>query len=358
MKILKLPSDAQTQAPGLSRERREQGPGPERRRVELIIAAVLVAGLLLTWTPRPWSRRSAAVVQSFGILGVLLGMATIALGIGPRTTLDLTLNVTLLLTLIAGLAITLRKPGPVLRDGLRAPTLINGPSASNRPWFLYNSPPPVPGTPEGVRDGGGSPSSLWTLMGAPLDYPAANIFKTVAAIHRAGLMYEANSEGIGAFEHGDARRAGLPTAAAAVAAVGFVLVAGYQVLLALGIAFSGAAWGGATLTSALRLASAVSAVVLILAALVALGRAGYWGSRLPFAIFRWGTWILVVGMLLSALANFASPTVGERFFLGPSAVLLALLCLAATALRCGSAPRRRKGGEQTLGSPFCIASRS
>jgi hypothetical protein len=78
--------------------------------VELIIAAVLVAGLLLTWTPRPWSRRSATVVQSFGILGVLLGMSTIALGIGPRTTLDLTLNVTLLLTLIAGLAITLRKP--------------------------------------------------------------------------------------------------------------------------------------------------------------------------------------------------------------------------------------------------------
>jgi len=126
------------------------------------------------------------------------------------------------------------------------------------------------------------------------------------------------------------RRAGLPTVAAAVAAVGFVLVAGYQVLLALGIAFSGAAWGGATLTSALRLASVVSAVVLILAALVALGRGGYWGSRLPFAIFRWGTWILVVGMLLSALANFASPTVGERFFLGPSALLLALLCLAAT----------------------------
>jgi hypothetical protein len=128
----------------------------------------------------------------------------------------------------------------------------------------------------------------------------------------------------------NARRAGLPTVAAAVAAVGFVLVAGYQVLLALGIAFSGAAWGGAALTSSLRLASAVSAVVLLIAALVALGRAGYWGSRLPFAIFRWGTWILVIGMLLSALANFASPTVGERFFLGPSALVLALLCLAAT----------------------------
>jgi hypothetical protein len=124
--------------------------------------------------------------------------------------------------------------------------------------------------------------------------------------------------------------ADLATMAAPVAAVGFVLVAAYQVLLAVGIAFNGAAWGGATLTSALRLASAVSAVVLILAALVLLGRGGYWGSRLPRAIFRWGTWVLVVGMLLSALANFASPTVGERFFLGPSAVLLALLCLAVT----------------------------
>jgi len=78
--------------------------------VELVIAAALVAGLLLTWTPRPWSRRSAIAVQSFGILGVLLGLSTIALGIGPQSTLDLTLNATLLLTLIAGLAITLRAP--------------------------------------------------------------------------------------------------------------------------------------------------------------------------------------------------------------------------------------------------------
>jgi heme A synthase len=75
-----------------------------------VIAAVLVAGLLLTWTPPPWSRRAATAAQSFGILGVLVGLFTIALGIGPRTMLDLTLNAALLLTLIAGLAITLRKP--------------------------------------------------------------------------------------------------------------------------------------------------------------------------------------------------------------------------------------------------------
>ena len=76
---------------------------------ESLIAAVLVAGLLLTWTPR-WSRRAAVVAQSFGTLGVLLGLFTIALGIGPRTILDLGLDVVLLLTLIAGLGMTLRKP--------------------------------------------------------------------------------------------------------------------------------------------------------------------------------------------------------------------------------------------------------
>jgi hypothetical protein len=78
--------------------------------VESVIAAILVAGLLLTGTPPPWSRRAAAAAQSIGILGVLVGLFTIALGIGPRTGLDLILNAVMLLTLIAGLAITLRKP--------------------------------------------------------------------------------------------------------------------------------------------------------------------------------------------------------------------------------------------------------
>jgi hypothetical protein len=76
---------------------------------EWVIAAVLVAGLLLTWTPPPWSRRAATAAQSFGIVGVLVGLFTIALGVGPRTTLDIALNGAVLLTLIAGLVITLRR---------------------------------------------------------------------------------------------------------------------------------------------------------------------------------------------------------------------------------------------------------
>ena len=77
---------------------------------ESVIALFLVAGLLLTWMPPPWNRRAATASQSFGILGVLVGLFTIALGIGPRTMLDLALNAALLLTLIAGLTITLRQP--------------------------------------------------------------------------------------------------------------------------------------------------------------------------------------------------------------------------------------------------------
>ena len=73
-----------------------------------MIAFVLVFGLLLTWMPR-LSRRAAIAAQSFGTSGVLLGLVTIALRIGPQTILDLTLNAVLLLTLIAGLAITTRR---------------------------------------------------------------------------------------------------------------------------------------------------------------------------------------------------------------------------------------------------------
>jgi hypothetical protein len=75
---------------------------------ESVIAVVLLFGLPLTWTPSPWSRRVAIAVQSFGILGVVVGLFTFALGIGPQTILDLSLNVILLLTLLAGVAVTKR----------------------------------------------------------------------------------------------------------------------------------------------------------------------------------------------------------------------------------------------------------
>ena len=86
---------------------------PAAGTTELVIAVVLAFGFLLTWTPPPWSQRAATAAQSFGTLGVLVGLFTIALGIGPRTILDLSLDVVLLLALIAGLARTKRPAGHV-----------------------------------------------------------------------------------------------------------------------------------------------------------------------------------------------------------------------------------------------------
>lgn len=79
---------------------------------EAVIAAVLLVGLILSWAPPPWAGRAAIAAQAFGILGVVVGLLTIAIGVGPRTVLDLMLHAVMLAALIAGLVFTLRRsPG-------------------------------------------------------------------------------------------------------------------------------------------------------------------------------------------------------------------------------------------------------
>jgi hypothetical protein len=99
--------------------------------------------------------------------------------------------------------------------------------------------------------------------------------------------------------------------------------------LALGVPWGAAAWGGsdAVLPTELRIASAASVLVFIAAAAIVLGRAGYWGQRLPRRLMHWGTWGLVVVFSLSALANAASSSPWERWLLAPIALLLAVMCL-------------------------------
>jgi len=118
-------------------------------------------------------------------------------------------------------------------------------------------------------------------------------------------------------------------AAAAGAATGFGLLAAFQVALALGAPLGHAAWGGTQeqLPSGLRIASAFAAVVFVVAALMVLSRAGYRMSPLPLSVARWGIWVLVAVLTLSALGNFASSSNWERFLLGPIALVEALLCL-------------------------------
>ncbi len=124
--------------------------------------------------------------------------------------------------------------------------------------------------------------------------------------------------------------------AAVIAATGFVVVAGFQLLLALGVPWGRAAWGGgqATLPAEMRVASSISMAVFIGAALVVLGRAGYWGMRFSGA-YRVGTWFLTAAMGLGAVLNLASSSVWERFIWAPVALVLALAALVVARGRSG-----------------------
>jgi hypothetical protein len=114
-----------------------------------------------------------------------------------------------------------------------------------------------------------------------------------------------------------------------VAATGLACIACFQAALAFAAPWGQAAWGGAqsNLPPQLRVGSAISAVVLALAALVVLARAGYWGPPQAMGVYRWGTWALVPILASSALGNFASTSRWENLLMGPFALLLSLLCL-------------------------------
>jgi hypothetical protein len=117
---------------------------------------------------------------------------------------------------------------------------------------------------------------------------------------------------------------------AVVAAVGFLVIAVFQVALALGAPFGSAAWGGAydgQLPTGLRIASGVAAGVWLLAALIVLGRAGFHVVPLPYVILRWGTWVFVGLLFVGALMNLASSSGWERYGWGPVALILGVMCL-------------------------------
>lgn len=75
---------------------------------ETVIAVVLLIGVILTWSRPPWARRAAIGAQAFAILGVLVGLLTIAIGVGPRTALDITYHAGIVAVLAVGLAIAVR----------------------------------------------------------------------------------------------------------------------------------------------------------------------------------------------------------------------------------------------------------
>jgi hypothetical protein len=143
-------------------------------------------------------------------------------------------------------------------------------------------------------------------------------------------------------------RTGIPTTSsrqprpgvAAFVAGGCAVVVAFQVALTLGAPFGAAALGGANtgqLPGALRVVTAVAAVVWSAAALIALGRGRYRLVPVPAAVSWWGTWVLACLLGIGALMNFASSSSWERFGWGPCTLVMFALCIALA--RSGHHPR-------------------
>jgi hypothetical protein len=70
---------------------------------EAVIAAVLLAGLAVSLAAPRSSRAAGLAALGFALLGTLVGIVMIAIGVGPRSTLDFALHAGFVLTLAAGL---------------------------------------------------------------------------------------------------------------------------------------------------------------------------------------------------------------------------------------------------------------
>ena len=77
---------------------------------ESVIGVVLLASLI--WTlARPEATRPIGLgAQAFGLLGTGIGIFTIAIGVGPRTTPDIAYHIVLVCLLAWGLAVAARTP--------------------------------------------------------------------------------------------------------------------------------------------------------------------------------------------------------------------------------------------------------
>ncbi len=87
------------------------GYAHQRARVaEAVIAIVLLVGLALTWI-RPAALRTVGLVaQGFALVGTLVGLFTVAVGVGPRTTADVAYHIVSVAVLGVGLGFTKRAP--------------------------------------------------------------------------------------------------------------------------------------------------------------------------------------------------------------------------------------------------------
>ncbi len=77
---------------------------------ESVIALVLLLGLVVSWVRPAGTRAAGLVAQGFALLGTLVGLFTIAVGVGPRTVLGVVYHLVILAVLIWGMGVGVRSP--------------------------------------------------------------------------------------------------------------------------------------------------------------------------------------------------------------------------------------------------------
>ena len=129
---------------------------------------------------------------------------------------------------------------------------------------------------------------------------------------------------------------GVETAAIA-AAVLFGVVALFQLALALGVPWGAFAFGGraardnGTLPPAYRGASAVTAVVLVLFAVVILTRAGVIGASGDSTLVTVMSWVIVAFMAINTPMNLLGRHWLEKYVFGGITLVLVVLCAVVAA---------------------------
>lgn len=89
----------------------------EARIAETVIGLVLVAGAIAASFGPVWARRAALAAQTFALIGTIVGVITIAIGVGPRSFADVMYHSIIICVLIYGVSLAVRtRPGAVGRS--------------------------------------------------------------------------------------------------------------------------------------------------------------------------------------------------------------------------------------------------
>jgi hypothetical protein len=82
----------------------------QARIAESLTALVLLTGFTLSCIRPPWTREAGIATQGFALLGTLVGLFTIAVGVGPQTLPDVAYHLGILAVLVWGLLVAARAP--------------------------------------------------------------------------------------------------------------------------------------------------------------------------------------------------------------------------------------------------------